>query len=179
NRLANFLERVFSTFKDDPYSHYQVRGKDNRKKVGITLRLFRKILDKERTEKRIKEFMRSEGVPDDDFEIDPLKNEEGRFKDWSGFIQPDIQVHRPFQKSYVTTLHDLSVFCVSLLNRLERGPHYSKQKVDMIHEFVWMMGAVEIAVPMDDNEKVCPGYNDRVTGQGYVVGGKCHAIANK
>ncbi|MHA2143194.1 MAG: hypothetical protein ACXADF_17230, partial [Candidatus Thorarchaeota archaeon] len=37
NRLANFLERVFSTFKDDPYSHYQVRGKDNRKKVGITL----------------------------------------------------------------------------------------------------------------------------------------------
>jgi len=172
--LVEFLDDIFKTFNDDPYFHYQIRGKDVRNMMGISLRFFRQIQKKDMIEKRVRNFLHEKKIPDEDYEIDPKRREESRFKDWSAFIDPSIPVHEPFSISWITTMHEISMFCISLLRKLENSPQYSATKIDMIHEFVWMIGAIEI-VALSQGEKVLvihPGFKDRVTGVEMRVGGK-------
>jgi hypothetical protein len=176
--LAGFLNDIIEEFNEDPYFHYQIRGKDGRKMMGISLRFFRTTEEKDNVEVKLIEFLQKKSIPDLDYEIDPKKKKESRFKDWSGFINPEIEIHNPFSISWITTMHQISRFCAGLLMKIDSSSDYSSTKINMIHEFVWMMGAVEAVIPIQSESELVfhPGFKDRVTGELMIVGGKASRL---
>jgi hypothetical protein len=149
--------------------------------MGISLRFFRTIEEKDIVEMKLIEFLQKKSIPDLDYEIDPKKKKESRFKDWSGFINPEIEIHNPFSISWITTMHQISIFCAGLLMEIESSSDYSSDKINMIHEFVWMMGAVETVIPSQSEKEFVfhPGFKDRVTGELMIVGGKTSRLNKK